>query len=122
MNTIMLYRALKLSQLNVLNPASLGLCWTSDYDKAFPYGYKRNIDSYHIYVAKVSSGCIDEGKTALMSQGEFSLEREVVLKPGVDIEVIRIDQVTIFPPIRIGEGWKFKKEVQTININFKTKT
>lgn len=102
----------------------MGICWTSDWAKAFPYGYKNNIDSYYIYTAKVSTDCIDEGKTALMAGGEFSHEREVVLKPGSEVKIIRIETVTILPPIRNGPGgYIFNKEIQAVNINtnFKTK-
>ncbi len=122
METIILYRALKIDDKTHPELDKMGICWTSDWNQAFPYGYKQQIDTYYIYTAKVKDNCIDETATALVSGAQFNYEREVVLKPDVEIGIITIKKITILPAVKKEEGWVFNKEVQRINTNFKSKT
>ena len=123
MSKIKLYRAVKLDEPADIFLEQMGIYWTNDWAQAFPYGYKNNINSYYIYTAKVCADCIDDAKTALMAGGEFSHEREVVLKPGSEVEIIRIETVTILPPIRKGpEEYIFNKKIESINVNTNFKT
>jgi len=121
MKTIILYRALKLN-INLKNITKIGIYWTQDWNKAFPYGYKQQIDDYYIYTAKIPHSCIDIAETAIKADGTFSYEREVVLKPNEEIEIIRIEHIKLFAPMRQNKDWIFKKEIQLINTNFKVIT
>lgn len=118
---MILYRALKIDGY-FPKPEKMGIYWTGDHNQAFPYGHKEQIDDYYIYTAKIAHSSIDIAATAKMSYGMFSYEKEVVMKPNEEIEVIRIEWVKLFAPMKVNDVWLFKKETQLINTNFKTRT
>jgi len=121
MKTVIIYRALKLNT-SARDITKIGIYWTLDHNQAFPYGYKQQIDDYYIYTAKIPNNCIDIAATAIKADGTFSYEKEVVLKPNEEIQVIRIEHIKLFAPMQHNKDWIFKKEIQLININFKVIT
>lgn len=114
---MILYRALHLANLDFDRPDAIGKHWTFDYDKAYPYGSKKQIDFYYIYVANVhiDSVCFEETKNAPVKS-----EREIVLLQNSIIDIIRIDKVTILPVKKRKGKFVFTKQIETVNGQFKT--
>lgn len=117
---MIIYRALKL--LNDEYPEHLGVYWTTDWNKAYPYGYKDEIKYYNIFTAKINDEDIDYEKTKLKSEDVFNHEKEIVLKSNVEITVIRMENVIIHPPEKHENKWMFSKTIKSTNTNLKMKT
>lgn len=116
------YRAIRLGD-EIISPflASLGKHWTTDYNKAIPYGYKGDIKSYYIYHAVVQESQIDRPATESAVKGQFSYEREIVLIKGSELTVNQIDKVTQKEVYRDGWGWHILNEVDQNLTDWKCK-
>lgn len=117
---MIVYRAIKIDDTNNLN--EIGIYWTSDWNKAYPYGYKGQIDDYYIYTANITQDYIDVAATAKKADESFSYEREIVLNKGIEITITRIEHVKLYAPMQTNNGWTYKKEILLTNTNYKIKT
>lgn len=116
---------------------NLGIHWTTDYKKAYPYGgkLKSHYDPYLIYTAIVPVWAVNWIETFKAAIGPFPLEKEVVLKRNKTIRVILVVRRVNLEPFKIVDEpgrfpddpettykWHFPKEVTEVYNQFYTKT
>lgn len=115
---IEIYRALKLNDANYPQLEKMGICWTTDFRKAFPYGYKQVIDFYYIYTGLIEQECINQEAT---NNCLFTYEREVVLFENSIINMTSIELIKIQPVQKIEDDWIFSTVNSRKNVRYVSK-
>lgn len=112
---MVLYRGMRLAAEAHPIPESLGCHWSTNREKAFPYGGKGTQDFYYIYRALVPLSSIDWTFTVDKTLWDKWYEREIVVKKGSPIKLVGVEQVHKVPPVRTDNGWQFPEKIDVIN-------
>jgi hypothetical protein len=100
----------------------IGIHWTLDTNKAWPYGGKGDRKYYYVYYSTVKLSDIDLLKTLKALTGDFPAEKEIVLKRGKRIKINRVDRIELLEPVRIDNKWTFPRNTVTFNTKYYVNT
>ena len=111
---IILFRGLRLDESDTCFRKELGRHWTFQHDQAFPYGGNGTREYYFIYYAEVPLESVDWELTREKTLGDFSYEKEVVLKFGSKIYLKRIDKIKDLNVFARDNKWVYPKEIESV--------
>lgn len=98
---------------------NLGICWTFNYDKAYPYNGKGTpYKFYFIYHALIPMKGINWKRTIEVNSNGFTYEKEIRLQFQQPIYVLQCDKIIILPCYSDGKKWQFPKEVHSVKYKF----
>jgi len=98
---------------------NLGICWSFDYNKAYPYNGKGTpYKFYYICHALIPLKGINWKRTIEVNSDGFTYEKEIRLAFQQPIYVYQCDKIVILPCYSDGTKWNFPKETYIVKYDF----